>query len=207
MKKYTSIFTLLLVAFLFFPFSSCKDDDENDYEVSAEWKAHQEKWLQDIVEATRQGIYTQIKSESGKGYVYTRPSDYITNNQAGDFDKDGPEALPKAETRSTGRTIYETDIVQIRYEGWYYNLDNKKIVFDTTEKNNATSYTGAVNGFVDGFKTALLEMEVGEELIVCIPYQLAYGEYNSATNSIPGSTTLFFDIKLLRNISAEERNK
>lgn len=207
MKKYTSIFTLLLVAFLFFPLTSCEDDDSNDYEVSAEWKAHQEKWLQDIVEATRQGIYTQIKSESGLGYVYTRPSDYITNNQEGNFDKDGPEALPKTETRSTGRTIYETDVVEIRYEGWYYNLDNKKIIFDTTEKNNATSYTSTVNGFVDGFKTALLEMEVGEELIVCIPYQLAYGEYNSATSAIPGSTTLFFDIKLLRNISAEERNK
>jgi len=51
-----------------------------------------------------------------------------------------------------------------------------------------------VSGVVDGFTTALQHMRKGDRWKVYIPYQLGYGE--SANSSIPGYSTLVFDITL-----------
>ena len=206
MKKYLSISIACLTCVLFASLMSCGDSN-NDYEVSDEWKQYQSSWEEKVKEAVKEGTYTAIKSESGLGYVYTRPSDFITKNMVGEFDKDGPEALPKESksVRSVERPIYETDSLKVRYEGWYYSLEDKKVIFDTTESdpygNNVQYRTFRVNGTVDGFKTALLDMKVGEERIICIPYKLGYGAYGSS--SISGYTTLFFDIKILGNITED----
>lgn len=203
MKKYLSISTFLFLGLLLLSFGACSDDNNNSGEVSQEWKDHQANWVEKIREEVRNGLYTEVKSESRLGSIYWRTSDYINNNMNGDFDKDGPEAIPTTKgMRVEERPIYETDYVEVRYEGWYYNLKDKKVVFDTTEANNAKTMTTRVNGVVDGFKTALLDMKVGEERIVCMPYKLAYGAYGSG--NIPGYTTLFFDIKILRNITADK---
>lgn len=210
MKKYFSISTILLLGLLLLSFGACSDD-KNDGEVSEEWKRHQAGWEEKIREEVRKGLYTEVKSESRNGSIYWRTSDYINNNMNGDFDKEGPEAIPK--TKSTVQkqreSIEETDQVEVRYEGWYYNLKDKKVVFDSTEKapsgNNASSLITLVNGVVDGFKTALMDMKVGEERIVCMPYKLGYGVYGSG--NIPGYTTLFFDIKVLKNITADKETE
>lgn len=208
MKKSLNISIVFWVSSLFLSLVSCGDDNSsNYYDVSEEWIKHQDDWVEKVKEASREGLYTPIKSESGLGYIYTRPSDFITNNMAGDFDKDGPEAIPESKSvRAIRETIYETDSLEVRYEGWYYNLDDKKVIFDTTESgsvvNGGQSRSFRVNGTVDGFKTTLLAMKVGEERIVCIPYKLGYGAYGNS--NISGYTTLFFDVKILRNIRAEE---
>lgn len=207
MKKLLNISIVLFFCLSALSLASCSDDD-NNYEVSQEWRDYQASWVEKVRDAVKEGVYTPIRSESRLDYIYWRTSDYITNNMAGDFDKDGPEALPEVKsTLSTVREeVYETDQVELRYEGWYYNSEGNKVIFDSTETgtngNNQGTSTFTVNGTVDGFKTALLDMKVGDEWIVCIPYKLGYG--TSGSSSIPGYTTLFFDIKLLRNITAEK---
>lgn len=208
MKKLLNISIVLFFSLSLLSLASCSDDDNNNYEVSQEWRDYQAGWVEKVRDAVKEGVYTPIRSESRLDYIYWRTSDYITNNMAGEFDKDGPEALPKVKsTLSTVRDeVFETDQVELRYEGWYYNLEGKKVIFDSTETgsngNNSTTSTFTVNGTVDGFKTALLEMKVGDEWIICIPHKLGYG--TSGSSSILGYTTLFFDIKLLKNITAEK---
>ena len=52
-----------------------------------------------------------------------------------------------------------------------------------------------VSGVVEGFTTALLNMNLGDRWEVYIPYQLGYGEEDK--NPIPGYSTLIFDINLV----------
>lgn len=216
MKKYLSVSKVLLLTFIAFSLGACSDNDNNDGEVSSEWKEYQADWAEKIREETRKGLFSEVKSDSRDGSVYWRTSDYIDNNMKGDFDKEGPDALPKTKAMASGeREIFETDILEIRYEGWYYNLNDKKIMFSSTERgiygNNAKTHLILVNSKsdtflgIDGIKTILLSMKVGEERIVCIPYQLGYGLYG--TSSIPGYTTLFYDIKILRNVTADNEAK
>lgn len=54
----------------------------------------------------------------------------------------------------------------------------------------------AVSGVVTGYSTALMHMVEGDRWRVYIPYYLAYG--TSASNSIPGYSTLVFEISLAR---------
>ena len=55
-----------------------------------------------------------------------------------------------------------------------------------------------VNGVVTGFSTALQNMVKGDKWEICIPYALGYG--SSVSGSIPGYSTLFFEIELLEII-------
>ncbi len=52
-----------------------------------------------------------------------------------------------------------------------------------------------VNGLIEGFTTALLNMHVGDRWVVYIPYELGYG--HRACGFIPGCSTLIFEIELL----------
>ena len=53
----------------------------------------------------------------------------------------------------------------------------------------------SVDGVIAGFSTALQHMHRGDHWRVTIPYQLGYG--TSDYNSIPGYSTLIFDIRLV----------
>lgn len=57
-----------------------------------------------------------------------------------------------------------------------------------------TPATFLVSGLVEGFTTALLHMNVGDYWRVFIPSSMAYGK--SGSNSIPGYSTLTFDMRL-----------
>lgn len=212
MNKKIYLITILLGLFAFF--ASCSDDDDNT--VTDEWKNHQQSLYQKVMnmkDDSGRSVFEEIKSLSGQGNIFVKDSDYITKNEQDEFDEEGPVIFKSdASSKASKRPIYDTDVVEVRYEGWYYNLDNKKVVFDSTEKNvqtgkwnnNKETAKFTVNGVVDGFKTLLQNMEVGEEKIVCMPYQLGYLESGDDYGTIPGYTTLFFDVKLLKNVTAEE---
>lgn len=205
-KKISIIVALFLGLGIFF--GSCSDDDNNN-QISESWIAYQKKMVTDVMTltGTKTGnkIYTPLKSDLADGrYVYYRPSDYINNNMAGIFDKNGPDALgqPKEELEVSKREVIEkikcdTDIVEVRFHAWYYNENGSKTVFSSTERENGAgvSTNFKVGGLIDGFKTVLYDMELGEERIVCIPHELAYGA--SGYNNIIGYTTLFYDVKLM----------
>ena len=52
-----------------------------------------------------------------------------------------------------------------------------------------------VNGLIEGFSIALLNMHIGDRWVVYIPQELGYGR--RASGPIPGCSTLVFEIELL----------
>ncbi len=101
-----------------------------------------------------------------------------------------------------------TDSVRVHYRGQLLasttHIDSNDrelgLVFDkswsTNEFNERISVPSkfAVSSLVDGFSTALQHMCIGDRWLVYIPYQLGYG--TTGSSSIPGYSTLVFDIAL-----------
>lgn len=207
------IYWSLLILFCSMSFSSCLSDDDDD--VDYDWKNYQTSVYDNIStlsNSSGERIYTGLKSESGNGYVYWKSSDFITNRIKGDFNQKQPDVYTL--TRSTSvKPSALTDSVAVRYEGWYYDKDGEFVRFDGTESisetkppyigtnNNVTLLTSYLYNLTDGFRTTIMDMEINEERITCIPAILGYG--STATTSIPANTTLFFDIKLLKIYSGD----
>lgn len=130
--------------------------------------------------------YSKLSSLSGRGHVMYKV------NKIGEG----------------GSSPYFLDKVKVQYTGWYKNnweksdsyIDdhgnaiNNKVVFDTTSKNNIPR-TFSVNDVIDGFSTALQHMKVGDIWEIWVPWELGYG--SSGSGSIPGYTTLVFEIELI----------
>lgn len=86
-----------------------------------------------------------------------------------------------------------TSKVKVYYKGYLY---------DGTVFDNGTSITERPAEFelggssvVRGFSVAIQNMVVGDKWEIVIPYHLGYG--TSKYGSIPGYTTLFFEVELL----------
>lgn len=171
---------LIAVALMSIVFVSCNDtDDETDYE----WK----KMNEDAFNAFyNNNDYYSLESASKDGRIFCKSSDELKDN----------ELASALKTTANGTPEY-TDSVTVRYEGWYYEKDGSKYIFDTTEGDyNRTPRSFAVSGVIDGWSTALQSMEEGEELEIVIPWILGYG--STGTSSMPGYTTLYFRVKLLK---------
>ena len=173
---------LLLITLAALVFASC---DKKDDETDTIWKENSEAAFAKT--ATSDGFKT-IKSESKNGSIAYKVI------KSGD-----------------GVTPLYTDRVKVLYTGWfkyydwnkddiYTNQDGKKItnkyIFDSTANREDTPEIFPVSGVVDGFSTALQHMKVGDKWEVWMPWKLGYGV--SAQKTIPGYTTLVFEIELLQ---------
>lgn len=201
----TAIQKFLFVALIACVSLSCSDslDGYDEYYYSDGWKAFQKDYVVKVSEAKNSDgtlMYQSKAADGSSDLAYFRPTDYITKRMQGDFEVKPPEALPTTRailTDPNAKPTYLTDKVTVRYEGWYFNKDNERTVFDTTEGyNNNKSAEFTIGGVIPGFRTVLMDMVVGEERLACFSYQLGYGA--TGTNGIPPYTTLFFDIKLLK---------
>ncbi len=88
-----------------------------------------------------------------------------------------------------------TDSVTCHYSGRF--LDGA--IFDASRTNQQTGgepITFALNRVITGWTEGLQLMPTGSKFIFYIPYQLAYGPGDY--NSIPGGSTLIFEIELLK---------
>lgn len=193
-KKLYALFSLLIFGSTIL-FSSCSKNDDD--EVDQNWITFQNTEFEKI--ATNTAEYTKLKSQTDDGYVYWQPSTVITDSDL--------------HTRITVQGTPEfTDTVLIRYEGWYFDMNDKKYLFDSTESPslsnssnpNKTPVQFAVNGVVDGLSTLLQNMTVGEERLVVIPQQLGYG--TTKTTLVPAYTTLWYRVKLVKIISLNGRS-
>ncbi|SHE36987.1 FKBP-type peptidyl-prolyl cis-trans isomerase [Dysgonomonas macrotermitis] len=211
-KKTYSIFFVLFAFSLFFA-TSCLNNDDDEVEIDEEWKALNDTRFN---QAAADASLTGLESQTGGGKVYWKKSTVIT-------DSDNPSASIRVTV--TGKPEF-TDTVGVRYEGWYFNKDGDKVIFDSTENESLTSTingTGnpnketrylAVNpattssssnnyigGMIEGWSTLIQDMVTGEERDVCIPYVLAYGGTARTSSNyvvIPAYTTLWFRIKLIK---------
>lgn len=153
-----------------FSFIACNTDDNND-EETREWKSYQDKIFADAA-SDYPGTW---ESRSNNGFIRFKKSDQLT------------------ETRVSKEGLIEySDTVVCRYEGWRFEMNGEKYVFDSTEDRNKIPATFTVNGVIDGWTTALQNMKEGDEYEICVPYKLGYGSSGSTDGSIRGYTTLFF---------------
>ena len=191
----SKIYFLLSMVIGVIALSSCNDSTTTDIESS--YQTNQEEAFNAIA---NNSAYTKIESLSKAGFIMYKEL----------VDGNGPKPL-------------FTDQVKVKYTGWYKtdwtkpdtytdekgNFIRNKIVFDTTATADgvnvpstlkvAASISSTDGGVIDGFSTALQNMEVGDKWEVWIPWQLGYG--STATTTIPAYTTLVFEIELLEIVN------
>lgn len=191
MKKGIYLLLLLVVCFL----SSCSD---NGTKIDWTWKEYNDNLY---TEAKNSGKYNvEWTSYSGNGKVLAKVTDR--------FDTDVSERSIETKITKGG---YPTmgDSILVRYEGWYYYDDSngkrQHLIFDSTEgRYNKQDGVGFRIGgsIIDGWNTALQNMKEGESYQIVLPQELGYlssGSTNSSgQTTIPGFTTLWFDIKILK---------
>lgn len=92
----------------------------------------------------------------------------------------------------SGPAAKKGDRVSMRYIG---KLTDGK-VFDSNKKGKPFSFKLGVNEVIKGWDIGVTGMQVGGERRLTIPSNLGYGS-KGAPPSIPGNSTLVFDVKLL----------
>ncbi len=201
MKKH-QIITLAMMLLSLLTAASCSEEDNTEYEF-ANWQTVNDDYfnrLSDSVKALLSAdpsrtdwkrIRTWSKAQDGEG----PNSDYIIVHVLGN----DPDAEP-------GIPIY-TDTVSVSYIGRLLPSPSYPTgyVFDQTYMEPYDKEVSGTNKFaignstgnnlVDGFATALQNMQRGDHWEVYIPYQLGYGTTESGT--IPAYSTLIFDMRLV----------
>jgi FKBP-type peptidyl-prolyl cis-trans isomerase FklB len=94
----------------------------------------------------------------------------------------------------TGPKPKATDKVTVQYKGTFLN----GMEFDSSFKTGKPA-TFALNGVIAGWTEGLQLMSVGSKYKFYVPHNLGYGMYDY--NSIPGGSTLIFEIELLNVIN------
>jgi FKBP-type peptidyl-prolyl cis-trans isomerase FklB len=182
MKTKPILILLLLIGTIVIPLVSCDDSDE----IDTVWKEANEAIFAEI---SHNPDYSKIYSQSKMGYI-----------------------LYKELESGYGEMPIFTDSVKVLYKGWYKKdwtkadtyTDSKgnkiinKIIFDSSPRKGELPARLKVSDLIDGFATALQNMQEGDKWEVWIPWKLGYGE--TTYGSIPAYTTLVFEIKLLEVI-------
>lgn len=110
-----------------------------------------------------------------------------------------PGLYYKVLTPGTGQVPIIGNVVKVTYAGWLWNDTikyNSPLALKNAFDSNQTGFTCTVgSGVIDGWSLVLQHMQVGAKWRVYIPYYLAYG--SSGSSSIPGYSTLIFDMKLV----------
>lgn len=100
----------------------------------------------------------------------------------------------------TGAEATAGKTADVRYTGYLYDgtkSDLRGTKFDSNTAAGAPLLSFVVNSgqLITGFNNGVLGMKVNGKRVVTIPPSLGYGA--SATNGIPGNSTLIFEIELV----------
>ena len=92
------------------------------------------------------------------------------------------------------------DVVTVHYSGYLLHGANQvgKKFDSSLDRGEPFQFNLGARQVIEGWELTLADMKIGEERVVILPPQLAYG--NRAISIIPANSFLIFDIKL---ISAE----
>lgn len=190
--------------------TSCKEttDEWNPY---TNWQARNTAWFISVADSARSAI-SEAKARYGDEWEqHCQWRMYKTLQRSAE--KRGPltdSICCRILSRGDGRVSpASTDSVHLSFRGWlmpaeYEREDGSKetrmTVFTQTyygDYNPATAspQVGAVKSFTEGFATALQYMVKGDDWMVYIPCELAYG--SEASSAIPAYSTLLFRIHLM----------
>ena len=192
MKK--SILWLMGVLFAVSFISSCEETD-GAVDPYTNWKERNEHFLDSIASeavANQGNAVGQWKVI----HTYQFPQQGITMGERNEY------VYCKVLEVGDGETPLYTDTVAANYRGKLIPLyDGQTVVFDQSYRGNLDAQVAVpvdfpVSGVIAGWTTALLEMKVGDRWEIYIPSELGYEE--SGSKSIPGYSTLVFDLHLTK---------
>jgi len=178
------LFTVLLVI-------ACKKDKEDPYLET--WKQQNEQTFNDL---TYNPDYTELRMPGTAERIFFRE-------------------IRKGE----GKRVFYNSRAEVYYKGWFVvtNSDMNKTagtVFDHQLFDDGVTYKLAISAqasdnniykqVITGWSIALQYMVEGDKWEVWIPYHFAYGE--TGKGSIPGYSTLAFEIELIKAIDPDEYN-
>lgn len=193
---------LWLIGLLFvtsFAITSCSETD-GEIDPYANWAERNQKYIDSIA-----GVAKANPSEWKVIHTYKFTPPMNVPGDVNDY------VYCKVIKSGNGATPLFTDSVAVNYRGELIPLLNgETVIFDQ-------SYTGELNpqvatpvGFrvgevITGWTTALQQMKVGDRWMLYIPSDLGYGV--SGKNSIPGYSTLIFDVDLVNVFPLEDKIK
>lgn len=193
MKKH-SFYILSLFATLFC-FCSCSEIEEaGEYDNWEERNQHFVDSIASLANANKDG-WTKIVAYNLNDSV-----------EAIKHDNNHYVYVKKIENGTGETTPMYNDSVRVHYQGRLIPSSTHPIgyVFDKSyasstlyEPTDVPAIMG-VKSTVVGFSTALQHMVEGDSWRIVIPYYLGYGEAGDSRASIPGYSTLIFDIKMAR---------
>ncbi len=186
--------------------TSCSESDGEEGEYD-NWEKRNEAYFN--------SIYTQAETAINSGdnswkIIRTYTKDELTAKAKTDF------IVVHVETEGTGTEspIY-SDKVRVHYRGNYmpsasykdgYQFDSSWTGEYNLKTMKPTDISVSEKG--SGFSTALMNMHKGDRWTVYIPYTLGYGtsdyQKSSSSPTIPGYSTLRFDLTLVDCIHAGE---
>ena len=175
--------------------TSC-NDTEGVVDPYFNWQERNELYIDSIAQVARANLGNEVGQWKT---VHT----YKFNPSLNDLNPDPTDYVYcRVIEKGTGtvKPIY-TDSVTTHYRGKLIQLyDGSKVVFDQSFQGELNDEIAVPIGFgvgsvIEGWTSVLQQMVVGDRWEVHIPWRLGYGAMGSS--SIPGYSTLIFDMKLV----------
>lgn len=206
---------LLLLPLLLGAIASACSDDTPEYDPYYDWQARNAAWFRSVADSAHVAILEAQAQYGDQWPQHCQWRQYKTLTQAQDYDTHRPTDSIYVRILGRGTGTYSptwSDSVRISHRGWLmpttfrlYNAAGQEVdslrqqVFDQTyygpfDPETAAPALSSVSTFTAGFATALQYMVQGDDWLVYVPSDLAYGD--SDYGSIPGHSTLLFRIHL-----------
>ena len=194
-KKYIPLILLALIAPL--AMSSCSEEDDIVDEFP-NWQATNDAFVDHLTDSVNKLLadnplrtdWKRLKSWSKLNSEAGTNADYIL-----------VKVLESSQETNASKPLY-TDSVAVHYQGRLLPSTSyaEGYVFDQSYYGNFNPELSRptkmkLSELIDGFVTAVLNMQRGDRWLVYIPYQLGYGA-SSSNSAVPSYSTLVFDIAL-----------
>lgn len=195
---------------ILFAWTACEEQNDT-WDPYYNWEARNAAWFEQVADSARTAI---AKAKAIHGQQWEDHCDWrMIKSYMKSADVQGPltdsicvHILKRG--AGTYKPCY-TDTVRINFRGWlmeteYENENGKKETspsvftqsyYGSYNPQTAAPQTVIVSSFVEGFSTALQYMVEGDDWLVYIPQNMAYGEEESST--IPAYSTLLFRLSVV----------
>ena len=183
LTKWVIPFCLLTVV----PLVSCEADDDDDL-YEGEYDNWQQRNDEALAEWAADTSLKKIKNHSLHEDAPAGNSDYIYVKVLESGDPDSPTPF----LTDTVRVAYRTRLLPTMTYPEGRVVDQTYI--GDFGWNTAYVYSGVQ--WITGFRTALLQMHIGDRWLVHIPYQLAYGSGETESGAGPAYSNLIIDVAL-----------
>ncbi len=174
--------------------TACSENDDEEQEYS-NWQQRNVAYFDSIYNVALQnndGMWDTIRAWSlSETEAKLQPHDYIVVHKENVGDGSGcPLYTDSVIVHNLGKMLPSKS-----YPNGYVIEKSWNGDFADYNQQTAKAKKWYVGSLIDGYTTALQRMHIGDRWRVYVPYTLAYG--TSDYNSIPGYSTLVWDITLL----------